>query len=178
MRDRRPLLLPLLLLPGLAAAQSQEAHPGIEACASIEIDATRLACYDQAVQREARATSDADAAASAASAGAILVTRLMVRGVAGVVADGGFRDSPEIGGLAIPAYHNRPSAPTNLTLHQAIDLNVPIGCGDVAVYPGDIIVGDGDGNAALVSNEPSTTVAGNRLSWPTNEATNPVAGLL
>src|SRR5690606_21642901 len=49
-----------------AAAQSQEAHPGIEACASIEIDATRLACYDQAVQREAPATSDADAAASAA----------------------------------------------------------------------------------------------------------------
>ena len=82
--------------------------------------------------------------ARAASAGAILVTRLMVRGVAGVVTDGGFRDSPEIGGLAIPAYHNRPSAPTNLTLHQAIDLNVPIGCGDVAVWPGDIVVGDGE----------------------------------
>lgn len=80
--------------------------------------------------------------ARAASAGSILVTRLMVRGVAGVVTDGGFRDSPEIGGLAIPAYHNRPSAPTNLTLHQAIDLNVPIGCGDVAVWPGDIMVGD------------------------------------
>ena len=80
--------------------------------------------------------------ARAASAGSILVTRLMVRNVAGVVTDGGFRDSPEIGRLDIPAYHNRPSAPTNLTLHQAIDLNVPIGCGDVAVWPGDIVVGD------------------------------------
>ena len=78
----------------------------------------------------------------AASAGSILVTRLMVRGVAGVVTDGGFRDSPEIAGLSIPAYHNRPSAPTNLTLHQALDINVPIGCGDVAVWPGDIMVGD------------------------------------
>jgi regulator of RNase E activity RraA len=78
----------------------------------------------------------------AASAGGILVTRLMVRGVAGVVTDGGFRDSPEIGQLAIPAYHDRPSSPTNLTLHQALDLNVPIGCGDVAVWPGDIVVGD------------------------------------
>jgi regulator of RNase E activity RraA len=78
----------------------------------------------------------------AASAGSILVTRLMVRGVAGVVTDGGFRDSPEIAGLAIPAYHNRPSAPTNLTLHQALDINVPIGCGDVAVWPGDVMVGD------------------------------------
>ncbi len=81
----------------------------------------------------------------AASAGSILVTRLMKRGVAGVVTDGGFRDSPEIAKLAIPAYHNRPSAPTNITLHQALDINVPIGCGDVAVFPGDVVVGDGDG---------------------------------
>ena len=81
----------------------------------------------------------------AASAGSILVSRLMKRGVAGVVTDGGFRDSPEIAGLAIPAYHHRPSAPTNLTLHQALDINVPIGCGDVAVWPGDVVVGDGEG---------------------------------
>ena len=80
----------------------------------------------------------------AASAGDILVTRLMVRGVAGVVTDGGFRDAATIGGLDIPAYHTRPSSPTNLTLHEALDLNMPIGCGDVAVFPGDIIVGDDD----------------------------------
>ncbi|MFY7779598.1 MAG: ribonuclease activity regulator RraA, partial [Tagaea sp.] len=83
--------------------------------------------------------------ARAASAGSILVTRLMVRGVAGIVTDGGFRDSPEIARLAIPAYHNRPSAPTNLTLHEAIEIDGPIGCGDVAVFPGDVIVGDGEG---------------------------------
>lgn len=81
----------------------------------------------------------------AASAGSILVSRLMVRGVAGIVTDGGFRDSPEIAGLDIPAYHNRPSAPTNLTLHQAIDINGPIGCGDTPVFPGDVVVGDGEG---------------------------------
>ena len=83
--------------------------------------------------------------ARAASAGSILVTRLMVRGVAGVVTDGGFRDSPEIARLAMPAYHQRPSAPTNLSLHQALDINVPIGCGDAPVWPGDIVVGDGEG---------------------------------
>jgi regulator of RNase E activity RraA len=83
--------------------------------------------------------------ARAASAGGILVTRLMKRGVAGVVTDGGFRDSAEIGVLDMPAYHSRPSAPTNLTLHQAIDINVPIGCGDAPVFPGDVIVGDADG---------------------------------
>jgi regulator of RNase E activity RraA len=81
----------------------------------------------------------------AASAGGILVSRLMKRGVAGVVTDGGFRDSHEIAGLPFPTYHNRPSSPTNLTLHQAIDINVPIGCGDVAVWPGDVVVGDAEG---------------------------------
>ena len=83
--------------------------------------------------------------ARAASAGSILVTRLMKRGVAGVVTDGGFRDSAEIARLGFPAYHQRPSAPTNLTLHQAIDINVPIGCGDAPVFPGDVILGDSDG---------------------------------
>lgn len=81
----------------------------------------------------------------AASAGSILVTRMMKRGCAGVVTDGGFRDAPEIGKLDMPCYHNRPSAPTNLTRHQAIELNGPIGCGDVAVFPGDVIVGDQEG---------------------------------
>ena len=57
--------------------------------------------------------------ACAASAGAILVSRLMKRGVAGVVSDGGFRDNPEIARLVIPAYHQRAAAPTNLTLHEA-----------------------------------------------------------
>lgn len=80
----------------------------------------------------------------AASAGDILVTRLMMRGAAGVVTDGGFRDAQDIGVLDIPAYHARPSSPTNLTLHEALDLNVPIGCGDAPVFPGDIIVGDAD----------------------------------
>ncbi len=83
--------------------------------------------------------------ARAASAGGILVGRLMKRGVAGVVTDGGFRDSPEIADYAMPAYHARPSAPTNLTLHQAIDINVPIGCGDAPVFPGDVMVGDAEG---------------------------------
>ena len=81
----------------------------------------------------------------AASAGSILVTRLKVRGCAGVVTDGGFRDAPEIAELGFPAYHSRPSAPTNLTLHQAIDIDVPIACGDAPVWPGDVMVGDREG---------------------------------
>jgi len=83
--------------------------------------------------------------ARAASAGGILVSRLKQRGVAGIVSDGGFRDSPEIAAMDFPAFHNRPSAPTNLIRHHALDINAPIACGDVAVYPGDIMVGDSEG---------------------------------
>lgn len=87
--------------------------------------------------------------ARAASAGGILVNRLQARGVAGVVTDGGFRDAQEIAGLRIWAFHQRPSAPTNLTLNHAIALNEPIACGDAPIFPGDIMVGDGDGVIAL-----------------------------
>lgn len=83
--------------------------------------------------------------ARAATAGSILITRLALRGAAGVVTDGGFRDAAGIGALDMPAYYSKPSAPTNLTLHEAMDINVPISCGDVAVFPGDVLVGDRDG---------------------------------
>ena len=45
----------------------------------------------------------------------------------------------------MPAWCSGPSAPTNLIRHHALDINAPIGCGGVPVYPGDIMVGDDDG---------------------------------
>lgn len=82
---------------------------------------------------------------SVASAGSILATRLQVRGAAGIVTDGGLRDAAGIARLEMPAWCAGASAPTNLIRHHALDLNAPIGCGGVAVYPGDIMVGDDDG---------------------------------
>jgi regulator of RNase E activity RraA len=87
--------------------------------------------------------------ARAASAGDILIGRLKVRGCAGIVTDGGFRDTRAIAALDFPAYHRRPSAPTGPILHHAADVQLPIGCGDAPVYPGDVLVGDGDGVVVL-----------------------------
>jgi regulator of RNase E activity RraA len=83
--------------------------------------------------------------ASVASAGSILATRMQVRGAAGIVTDGGLRDAAGIAALEMPAWCSGPSAPTNLIRHHALDINAPIGCGGVPVYPGDIMVGDDDG---------------------------------
>jgi regulator of RNase E activity RraA len=80
-----------------------------------------------------------------ASGGQILTTRLKVRGAAGLVSDGPVRDSIAISEMDFPVYCAGGSAPLNLIHHHAIDLNVPIGCGGVAVYPGDVIVGDAEG---------------------------------
>ncbi len=84
-----------------------------------------------------------------ASGGQILTTRLKVRGAAGLVSDGPVRDSGPISEMDFPVYCAGGSAPLNLIHHHAIDLNVPIGCGGVAVYPGDIMVGDDEGVAVI-----------------------------
>lgn len=83
--------------------------------------------------------------ASSASLGGILATRLQARGCDGFVSDAGIRDSDYAASLDMPIYVAARSAPTNLTRHHAIDINVPVGCGGVPVYPGDVILGDGDG---------------------------------
>lgn len=82
--------------------------------------------------------------ARCASAGGILVKRLSVRGVAGLVSDGGLRDTAEISAEPFPVYCKAPSAPISLTHQHAVDVEVPIACGGVAVYPGDVIVGDAE----------------------------------
>ena len=95
---------------------------------------------------------DARRDATAATGGDILLTRLMVRGVTGIVTDGGLRDSQTIEKLPWPAYCGARSAPLNLVRHHAADSQVPIGCGGVPIYPGDIIVGDAEGVVVIPAN--------------------------
>ena len=83
--------------------------------------------------------------ARAASAGDLYIGRLAARGCAGIVTDGGFRDSDGVLKTGLPAYHRRPTSPPSPIVHQPYDIGLPIACGGVAVYPGDVIVGDCDG---------------------------------
>src|SRR6185437_14482235 len=85
---------------------------------------------------------DARGDARAASAGDLYCGRLKARGCAGIVTDGGLRDTEGVAKTGLPAYHQRPSSPPSPIAHHPLELQVPIGCGGVAVYPGDIIVGD------------------------------------
>jgi len=88
---------------------------------------------------------DARSNVNAASFGHILATRIMVRGASGLVTDGALRDTIGIQKLNLPVYTRLPHATTSVTVHHPVDMNVPIGCGEVYVQPGDIVVGDGEG---------------------------------
>jgi regulator of RNase E activity RraA len=84
-----------------------------------------------------------------ASAGDLMIGRLKARGCAGVVTDGGFRDIAGVIKVGLPAYQRQPAPPaTPIGLHS-VDFEVPIACAGVPVYPGDIVVGDGDGVVVL-----------------------------
>ncbi|AXG81274.1 RraA family protein [Streptomyces paludis] len=82
---------------------------------------------------------------SAASAGDMLVTRALHRGAAAFITDGAFRDGHVLRTLPLPTYARAITATTRLTSFHVADLQVPIGCAGVAVYPGDVLVGDRDG---------------------------------
>ena len=88
---------------------------------------------------------DARGQAETAVIGDILALRLRERGVAGLVTDGAVRDSAAVADLGFPVFCAGTSAPPSFAGLSAADMETPIGCGGVAVIPGDVIVGDDDG---------------------------------
>jgi regulator of RNase E activity RraA len=87
--------------------------------------------------------------ASAASGGDMLMTRAWKRGAAAFVTDGGLRDGHVLSQLPFATYASTITITTRAAYHHVADLQVPIGCAGVAVYPGDVLVGDRDGIVVL-----------------------------
>ena len=77
--------------------------------------------------------------------GDILIARLIARGVAGVVADGGMRDIEPVQHMTLPVFCSGYAAPPSFATLLVADTQRPIGCGGVLVIPGDIVVADADG---------------------------------
>lgn len=92
---------------------------------------------------------DAMGTTRSAAMGDLMAARLLSRGVAGVVTDGGYRDAPAIRRLGLPCYQQRSAPPATPIAMHPVELNGPVGCAGVAVYPGDVIVGDGEGVVAI-----------------------------
>ncbi|MFZ1997652.1 MAG: fumarylacetoacetate hydrolase family protein [Solirubrobacteraceae bacterium] len=85
----------------------------------------------------------------AGTIGDILAARVLARGGAGIVTDGGVRDTPGVTELDIPTYYRTPNASSLWNAHIPLDVDVPITCAGVLVMPGDVIVGDAEGVVVL-----------------------------
>ena len=99
----------------------------------------------EAVPEGALAVIEARGHRGCGTLGDILAERLKQRGCVGVVSDGAMRDVADIKAVGLPIFCNGVTAPPSITGLHFIDWDLPIGCGGVAVFPGDIVVADDDG---------------------------------
>jgi 2-keto-4-pentenoate hydratase/2-oxohepta-3-ene-1,7-dioic acid hydratase in catechol pathway/regulator of RNase E activity RraA len=81
----------------------------------------------------------------AGTIGDILAARALARGAAGIITDGGMRDSAAIAQLDLPAYYQAPHGAVLGLIHYPLETNVPVACAGTLVVPGDVIVGDAEG---------------------------------
>jgi 2-keto-4-pentenoate hydratase/2-oxohepta-3-ene-1,7-dioic acid hydratase in catechol pathway/regulator of RNase E activity RraA len=120
----------------------------------------------------------------AGTIGDILAARVLVRGGAGIVTDGGVRDSPGVAELDIPSYFRIANATSLWHRHIPLDIDVPITCAGVLVMPGDVLVGDAEG-VVVVPRALAADVARDALEVEQREAFalervkagEPIAGL-
>ena len=95
----------------------------------------------------------------AGSAGGILVARLRARGAVALVTDGAVRDAAEIAAQPFPVFAAARSAAIGLSVHHAVDFDVPVACAGVAVFPGDVLMGDEDGVVVIPRHLAATIAA-------------------
>ena len=106
--------------------------------------------------------------------GDILCGRMAKRGVAGLVTDGVVRDLTGVLGTGLPVWAAGTAAPPSVAGLTFVDWQQPVGCGGVAVFPGDVMVADQDGAvvipAALVVEVADASVEQERLEgWIVGE---------
>ncbi|AUH66678.1 ribonuclease activity regulator RraA [Paracoccus zhejiangensis] len=77
--------------------------------------------------------------------GDILCARMARRGVAALITDGVVRDVAGVRGTGLPVWCSGVAAPPSVAGLTFVNWQEPIGCGGVAVFPGDMIVVDDDG---------------------------------
>jgi len=90
--------------------------------------------------------------------GDILCARMKKRGVAALVTDGVVRDAAGVLGTGLPVWCQGAAAPPSVAGLTFVNWQEPIGCGGVAVFPGDFVLVDADG-AVLIPAALAETVA-------------------
>ncbi|RZJ23755.1 MAG: ribonuclease activity regulator RraA [Haliea sp.] len=137
-RDLPPMFGPAFTMRYVPAREDLDAYGSGGDPANIQRQAIEAAPAGHVFVADCRGVADV------AGMGAILARRLMQLGLAGVVLDGGVRDTLAMAATPFPVYCTGPAVPPNYAGHHAADMDVVISCGGVAIYPGDIVFGDGE----------------------------------
>jgi regulator of RNase E activity RraA len=103
----------------------------------------------EAMPEGAVAVADAMGIVDAGIFGDILTARMARRGVAALVTDGVVRDIEGVRASGLPIWCRGAAAPPSVAGLTFVGWQEPIGCGGVAVFPGDTIVADSDGAVVI-----------------------------
>ena len=95
------------------------------------------------------AVIDAGGCTDAGVFGDILCERMRVRNVAALVTDGVVRDLDGVDATTLPVWARGAAAPPSVAGLTFVNWNEPVGCGGVAIFPGDFIVADRDGAVVI-----------------------------
>jgi regulator of RNase E activity RraA len=101
--------------------------------------------------------------------GGLATLAAKLKGVAGLVADGGVRDREEMVEHQFPVFARHMTPLTGRTRLAVTAVNEPVNCGGVRVRPGDVIVGDGSGVVCIPA-EHAAKVVGLAESYAKDDA--------
>ncbi len=99
----------------------------------------------EAMEEGVICVADANGVTDAGIFGDILCARMAKRKVGALITDGVMRDMEGVLATGLPIWCAGAAAPASVAGLTFINWQEPIGCGGVAVFPGDTIVADGDG---------------------------------
>jgi regulator of RNase E activity RraA len=103
----------------------------------------------EAMQEGDIAVIDALGVTDAGCYGDILIARMAKRNVAALVTDGAVRDIEGVLSTGLPVWSQGWAAPSSVQGLTFVNWGEPIGCGGVAIFPGDVIVADKDGAVVI-----------------------------
>ncbi|EJW10082.1 Demethylmenaquinone methyltransferase [Rhodovulum sp. PH10] len=103
----------------------------------------------EAMPKDCVVVADAMGLETAGIFGDILCARMRKREVAALVTDGVLRDRVGVAATGLPVWTAGFAAPASVAGLTFVGWQEPVGCGGVAVFPGDVIVADDDGAVVI-----------------------------
>src|ERR1700744_11404 len=103
----------------------------------------------EAMEEGVICVADALGVTDAGIFGDILCARMAKRKVGALITDGVMRDMEGVLATGLPVWCAGAAAPASVAGLTFINWQEPIGCGGVAIFPGDTLVSDGDGAVVI-----------------------------